>query len=294
MTGAFVTAALAGGAWTRLVTEGAAGLSALAMHTLTMIRPDDFQGSLASLPTYHLGLLAGFWIVVTKARRPGRGVIALCLLALADAAMLVLIDAARTHLGVAPHVLVIRAWAVGAPAALAWLLFVTPDAEDDHSLYRRFWEGVGRDFPVLTGAASTDYYFRNETRLLSEQLPSLAGCRLLKSDLWDEAKNTRILQWAAARGARVFGIDLSSAVVVQARAAFGSSPLGASVADVRRLPFGGDSLRQSLGRQHQKRLLRRAHRAAVQLDGKAALRRDDIRRGPEAAGSPGAQLSALT
>ena len=127
------------------------------------------------------------------------------------------------------------------PAALAWLLFVTPDAEDDPAIYRRFWEGVGRDFPVLTGAASTDYYFHNETRLLSEQLPPLAGCRLLKSDLWDEAKNTRILQWAAARGARVFGVDLSSAVVGQARAAFGTTPLRASVADVRRLPFGDDS-----------------------------------------------------
>jgi len=155
--------------------------------------------------------------------------------------MLVLIDAARTHLGVAPHVLVIRAWAVGAPAALAWLLFVTPDAEDDHSVYRRFWEGVGRDFPVLTGAASTDYYFHNETRLLSEQLPLLAGCRLLKSDLWDEAKNTRILQWAAARGAHVFGVDLSSSIVGQARAAFGATALQASVADVRRLPFSDDS-----------------------------------------------------
>ena len=118
---------------------------------------------------------------------------------------------------------------------------MTPDAEDDPAIYRRFWEGVGRDFPVLTGAASTDYYFHNETRLLSEQLAPLAGCRLLKSDLWDEAKNTRILQWAAARGARVFGVDLSSAVVGQARAAFGTTPLRASVADVRRLPFGDDS-----------------------------------------------------
>ena len=155
--------------------------------------------------------------------------------------MLALIGAAQTHLGVAPHVLVIRAWAIGVPAALAWLLFVTPDAEDDPATYRRFWDGIGRDFPVLTGAASTDYYFRNETRLLSEQLPTLAGCRLLKSDLWDEAKNTQILQWAAARGARVFGVDVSPAVVGQARAAFGPTPLGASVADVRRLPFGDDS-----------------------------------------------------
>ena len=241
IAGAFVTAAVAGGVWTRLVTSCAAVLSAVVTHALNTIRPDDFQGALASLPTYHIALLAGFWIVLTNARRPGRGVTALCLLAAADVAMLALIEAARSDFGVAPHVLVVRAWAIGVPAVLAWLLFVTRDSHDDAAIYRRFWEGVGRDFPVLTGAASTDYYFHNETRLLSEQLPLLAGCRLLKSDLWDEAKNTRILQWAAARGAHVFGVDLSAAVVGQARAAFGATPLRGGVADVRRLPFVDES-----------------------------------------------------
>jgi exosortase/archaeosortase family protein len=219
----------------------AAMVAGSATHTLTTIPRDAYQGALASLPAYHVGLLAGFWIVLTNGRRPGRALIALCLLAAGDVGMLALIGEAETRLGVAPHVLVIRAWAIGAPAALAWLLFVTPDAEENPATYRRFWEGVGQDFPVLTGAASTDYYFRNETRLLSEQLPPLAGCRLLKSDLWDEAKNTQILQWAAGRGARVFGVDVSSAIVKQARAAFGPTPLGASVADVRSLPFRDDS-----------------------------------------------------
>ena len=225
IAGAFVAAVVAGSA----------------THTLTTIPPDAYQGALASLPAYHVGLLAGFWIVLTNGRRPGRALIALCLLAAGDVGMLALIGEAETHLGVAPHVLVIRAWAIGAPAVLAWLLFVTPGAEENPATYRGFWEGVGRDFPVLTGAASTDYYFHNETRLLSEQLPQLAGCRLLKSDLWDEAKNTQILQWAAGKGARVFGVDVSSAIVKQARAAFGPTPLGASVADVRSLPFGDDS-----------------------------------------------------
>jgi SAM-dependent methyltransferase len=39
----------------------------------------------------------------------------------------------------------------------------------------------------------------------------------------------------------VFGVDVSPAIVGQARAAFGPTPLGASVADVRSLPFGDDS-----------------------------------------------------
>ena len=105
--------------------------------------------------------------------------------------------------------------------------------------YRRFWAGVGERFPDLGGAASTRYYADSEQRLFTEHLAPLAGLRVLKTDLWDEAKNTRILAWAAARGARAFGVDISEPTVIQAAAAFtrGSGPLQASVADVRALPF---------------------------------------------------------
>jgi SAM-dependent methyltransferase len=105
-------------------------------------------------------------------------------------------------------------------------------------VYRRFWADVGRRFPDLGGAASTRYYSDNERRLFTEHFPVLDGLRILKTDLWDEAKNTRILAWASRQGARVFGIDISQPTVVQARAAFEppSALLGA-VADVRDLPF---------------------------------------------------------
>ena len=103
--------------------------------------------------------------------------------------------------------------------------------------YRRFWHDVGKDFPDLGGAASTDYYFENEKRLLSEHVPDLGRCTVLKTDLWDEVKNTRILQWAHGRGAAVFGVDISEPIVRQARAAFPDGGLRAAVADVRRLPF---------------------------------------------------------
>jgi len=107
------------------------------------------------------------------------------------------------------------------------------------STYRDFWAGVGERFPDLGGAASTRYYADNEQRLFAEHLPPLAGLRVLKTDLWDEAKNTRILAWAADRGALAFGIDISEPTVVQARAAFTreSGPLRAAAADVRALPF---------------------------------------------------------
>lgn len=107
------------------------------------------------------------------------------------------------------------------------------------SSYQSFWAEVGERFPDLGGAASTDYYAATEQRLFTEHLPPLAGLRILKTDLWDEAKNTRILAWAAERGARAFGVDISRPTVVQAKTAFtrGSRPLRAAAADVRELPF---------------------------------------------------------
>jgi SAM-dependent methyltransferase len=107
------------------------------------------------------------------------------------------------------------------------------------SVYQRFWAGVGERFPDLGGAASTRYYAANEERLFAEHLAPLDGLRILKTDLWDEAKNTRILAWAAHRGARPFGVDISEPTARQAHAAFtgAPSPLRAAAADVRALPF---------------------------------------------------------
>lgn len=108
------------------------------------------------------------------------------------------------------------------------------------SAYRRFWSGVGRDFPDLAGAASTQYYSDNERRLFTEHFPALAGLKILKTDLWDEAKNTRILAWASRQGAHAYGVDISEPTVRQARTAFdagASTGLRGAVGDVRRLPF---------------------------------------------------------
>lgn len=103
--------------------------------------------------------------------------------------------------------------------------------------YRRFWAGVGERFPDLGGAASTRYYADNEQRLFTEHFPALGGLRILKTDLWDEARNTRILAWASARGARAYGIDISPPTVRQARGAFDQGALRCAVSDVRALPF---------------------------------------------------------
>jgi SAM-dependent methyltransferase len=109
------------------------------------------------------------------------------------------------------------------------------------SAYRDFWTRVGDEFPDLDGAASTRYYAENEQRLLTEHLAPLGGLKILKTDLWDEAKNTRILAWAAAQGARAYGIDISEPTLIQARAAFHGEALRCAVSDVRELPFSDAS-----------------------------------------------------
>ena len=108
--------------------------------------------------------------------------------------------------------------------------------------YRAFWTDVGERFPDLEGATSTRYYSDNERRLFAEHFPPLDALRILKTDLWDEAKNTRILTWASTQGARAFGIDISEPIVTQARASFTPARrLAGVVGDVRDLPFADES-----------------------------------------------------
>src|SRR6185503_8706616 len=114
---------------------------------------------------------------------------------------------------------------------------VTAAPDSSGASYRRFWHDVGDSFHDLGGAASTAYYLENEKRLLTAHLPDLARCRLFKTDLWDEAKNTRILRWAHAQGATVFGVDISQPIVERARAEFDDGGLRAARGDVRALPF---------------------------------------------------------
>ena len=105
--------------------------------------------------------------------------------------------------------------------------------------YRDFWTDVGAHFPDLGGARSTAQYRDDEQWLFRRYLSPLRGRRLLKTDLWDEAKNTRILCWAAEQGATTFGVDISRPTVVRARRHFSERNLSLSVpvSDIRSLPF---------------------------------------------------------
>ena len=121
----------------------------------------------------------------------------------------------------------------------------TPPAEsDEHAIYKQFWADTGAAFPILDGARSTEQYREDERWLFRQFLAPLEGRLILKTDLWDEAKNTRILAWAAAQGAKAVGVDLSPPIVHLARRHFEAQGLHllSAVSDVRALPFATGSV----------------------------------------------------
>lgn len=247
-----------GRAWMRASAAAAAGAAAAALlglsysetvsaAGLTLAGPfvgaseaaravSDPQRALALLPPFQFGLLLALALASAGAWTTRRAVAALAALLVLQVLFFASLHAAGALGGGTPPVAGVRALALLVPLALL-LLFTRPADALPSPEYVRFWENVGADFPDLGGASSTDYYFDNEVRLLGEHLPPLPGLRLLKTDLWDEARNTRILAWAGRQGASCYGVDISKPTIRLARRAFDSRPLHAAAGDVRRLPF---------------------------------------------------------
>lgn len=111
----------------------------------------------------------------------------------------------------------------------------------DTAAYTEFWRGLGAAFPSLKGAPSTDYYFACERTAWTTFFPNLDGKVVLKTDLWNEAKGTEILQWAHGEGARVVAVDIAFDTTRQARRAFGQRSSLFVTSDTRTLPFGADA-----------------------------------------------------
>jgi SAM-dependent methyltransferase len=109
--------------------------------------------------------------------------------------------------------------------------------QDHGKEYAAFWEDVGERFPSLKGAASTEYYHECERSLCETFFPDMRDRLVLKSDLWDEAKNSEILLWMARKGARPVGVDISAEIVHQAGRVLEDQHAALAVADVRSLPF---------------------------------------------------------
>ncbi len=148
----------------------------------------------------------------------------------------------------------------------------------------RDWDRIAASVRDFHAAPSTQYYRRCEIALLQRSLGSLRGKRVLKLDLWNEAFNTRILDWMREQGAEVVGLDLSRVVAFRARRnahSSGSTGSNTSVpallrADIRELPFRAgsfdvvytmgtiehiDEYRQAIGEVH--RVLKPGGRALI-------------------------------
>ncbi|MBI4456402.1 MAG: methyltransferase domain-containing protein [Acidobacteria bacterium] len=97
--------------------------------------------------------------------------------------------------------------------------------------------------PDFFPAFSTQYYRRREIALVQRYFGPLKGKRILKLDLWNEAVNTRILQWMQSQGAQVFGIDVSNVTVSRAQqnCRRDDRDFHLAQADIRCIPFQRNS-----------------------------------------------------
>lgn len=105
------------------------------------------------------------------------------------------------------------------------------------------WDAVAASMPDFSSAPSTAYYRRREIALLERAAGPLKGKRVLKLDLWNEAINTRILEWVANAGADAYGMDVSHVVSHRAKDNSRRENFDVSIAraDIRQIPFRSDS-----------------------------------------------------
>jgi SAM-dependent methyltransferase len=114
---------------------------------------------------------------------------------------------------------------------------------DERRLLREHWDRIARDMPDLLPAASTRYYRQMEIALIRRHVGDLRGKKVLKLDLWNEAVNTRILNWMADNGAWTCGLDISHQTAARAErsARDHTQKPGFLQAEIRGLPFADDT-----------------------------------------------------
>jgi SAM-dependent methyltransferase len=97
--------------------------------------------------------------------------------------------------------------------------------------------------PDILPAASTGYYRRREIALIQRHFGNLQGQRVLKLDLWNEAVNTRILNWIESQGADAHGMDISFVTTSRARANTEGidNRLHLLQSDIRSIPYANDT-----------------------------------------------------
>lgn len=111
--------------------------------------------------------------------------------------------------------------------------------ETSHKERQAYWDKLSEKYTPVKNALSTRIYGEGEWRLISKYFKNLAGKKLLKLDLWNEANNTDISERAIHADMKVTGIDISKAVTKRAIANFKKKNLKARfvVGDIRKMPF---------------------------------------------------------
>ena len=112
------------------------------------------------------------------------------------------------------------------------------DFKQGQSQHQR-WDDIARMMPDILPAASTQYYRQREIALIQHHFGALRGKKILKLDLWNEAVNTRILNWMDFQGADTYGMDISHITAYRARLNSLSSNerLRILQSDIRSIPF---------------------------------------------------------
>jgi len=102
-----------------------------------------------------------------------------------------------------------------------------------------FWDETGASHSPFSDAPSSRYYFRRECWLFSRFFGRLSGKKLMKTDLWNEAKTTKILAWARMKGAEVHGFDISKKTLDEASENMRKEGLKFNfrLGDIRKIPF---------------------------------------------------------
>jgi exosortase/archaeosortase family protein len=118
---AAILAIVGGAALTSVVRGGASAVASMAPHTLTeLTSAGDAQGALALLPVYQTGLLLALGMTAFVGWR--RLLPALAAVVASQVMLLVILGELAEHAGLVPHALLLRAWAVGVPAALTLVM----------------------------------------------------------------------------------------------------------------------------------------------------------------------------
>ena len=109
-----------GPVWSNLVGGTTAALQSLVQHTEHTF--GDAQGAFAMLPAFQLGLFVALWVAVSRRRAWGRLSIGVGVLALSQLFVYLAIGEFHHHVGLDPHVSLIRGWAIAFPVVMAGLL----------------------------------------------------------------------------------------------------------------------------------------------------------------------------